>query len=72
MVRAHQIFDAAKAKFSDVYTNFSFEPWLHFLLNTKLEQTPTLGVEQVVRITPLGQDFLRYLVTNKLTSPKAG
>jgi hypothetical protein len=72
MVRAHQIFDAAKARFSDLYINFSFDAWLQFLLNTKLVQTPTLGVEQVVRTTPLGQDFLRYLVNNNLTSPKAG
>jgi hypothetical protein len=72
MVRAHQIFDAAKARFPDLYTNFSFEAWLHYPLNNVLLKIETLGVEQVLRITPFGQDFLHYLVTNNLTSPKAG
>ena len=72
MVRAQLIFDSAKLRFPDLYTNFSFEAWLHFVLNAKLVQTQTLGVEQVLRTTPLGQDFLHYLVNNNLTSPKGG
>jgi len=72
MVRAHRIFDTAKAAFPNMYSNFSFDAWLHYLLNNGLIKIETIGVEQVLRITPLGQDFLHYLVSNNLTSPKAG
>jgi hypothetical protein len=72
MARAHQIFDDAKARFPDIYTNFSFDTWFHFLLNAKLVQATAVGVAQVLRITSLGQDFLRYLVDNGLTSAKVG
>ena len=72
MVRAHQIYDSAKSAFPVVYANFSFEAWLHYLLNNVLVQHEQLGVEQILRITPLGQDFLHYLVDNNLTSRKAG
>jgi hypothetical protein len=72
MTRTHQIFDAAKAAFPKIYENFSFEPWLHFILNSGLLKIDQIGVEQALRITPLGQDFLHYLVSNNLTTPKAG
>jgi hypothetical protein len=72
MTRTHQIFDAAKSAFPNIYSNFTFEAWLHYLLNAGIIKIDQVSVEQVLRITPLGQDFLHYLVNNNLTSPKAG
>jgi hypothetical protein len=72
MTRTHQIFDAAKAAFPNIYSNFSFDAWLHYLLNAGLIKSEQLGVEQFLRITLLGQDFLHYLVSNNLTNRKVG
>jgi hypothetical protein len=74
MARAREIYEAAKTAFPIVYENFSFEGWMHFLINTTMMiQIQPLGLdEQVVRITALGRDFLHYLVGDNLSFDKAG
>jgi hypothetical protein len=63
-----ELYEAAKARFPDLYAEFSFETWMNFPINSGLlrEEASTL------RITLLGQDFLHYLINNSLTNPKSG
>jgi hypothetical protein len=70
--QAQQMYDSAKATHPEMYRDFSFETWHNYPINTGLLTRDTLRGEQILRITPLGQDFLRYLIDNNLTSPKAG
>jgi hypothetical protein len=73
LARAHEIFNNAKATFPSIYTNFAFEGWLHWVTSTTgLMSLQSFGAQQVLRTTPLGKDFLHYLVASGLTSPKPG
>jgi hypothetical protein len=74
MVRARAIYDAAKEAFPDFYTNFDFDNWVGFPVNMGFLRLEDFGIERpaVLKITPLGQDFLHYLVSNSLTTPKPG
>jgi hypothetical protein len=67
--REREMYDLAKINFPDIYTNFQFDPWLNWLAAIGFVQIDVAGL---IRITPLGQDFLHYLVNNSLTSPKPG
>jgi hypothetical protein len=72
MSQARQAYEAAKAAYPDAYRTFTFESWIHWPVNAGLLRIDTGGPEQLLRITPVGQDFLHYLVDNSLTSPKPG
>src|SRR5262249_53781913 len=61
---AREMYEAAKTAYPDLYKDFSFETWIRFPINAGREEA------SVLRITPLGQDFLHYLVHNSLTSQK--
>jgi hypothetical protein len=66
--RAQEMYEAAKTAYPDFYKDFSFEAWIRFPINAGLVREEA----SVLRITPLGQDFLHYLVHNSLTNPKQG
>ena len=70
--RARQLYDAAVAGFPDIYSNFTFENWIGFLINASLLYLHQNGTPAVVKTTPAGEDFLVYLVRNGLTSTKVG
>lgn len=71
--RAREIYNAAAASWPDIYRSFAFETWFHFPVNSGLLRIDPAGAgPSILRITPLGQDFLHYLVNNSLTGPKAG
>jgi len=72
MSQARQVYEAAKAANPELYRTFPFETWIHWPVSAGLLRVDTSGPEQLLRITPIGQDFLHYLVDNSLTSPKAG
>lgn len=66
-------YEAAKSSFPSVYENFSFDTWLNWPINSGLLMVDQSNpARSILRITPTGQDFLHYLVTNSLTSHKAG
>jgi hypothetical protein len=70
---ARAVYDSAKAAFPAVFENFSFDTWLNWPINSGLiKMDQTNPARSIVRITPLGQDFLHYLVSNSLTANKAG
>ena len=71
--RAREIFEQAKLSFPTIYTKFEFDAWKQFPINVGLLRTDTTteGVS-IFRITPVGRDFLHYLVDNTLTEGKAG
>ena len=70
---ARAIYDNAKAAFPAVFENFSFDTWLNWPINSSLiKADQTNPARSIIRITPLGQDFLHYLVANSLTANKAG
>jgi hypothetical protein len=62
------MYETAKTAYPDIYKDFSFETWIRFPINAGLMREEAT----VLRITPLGQDFLHYLVQNSLTNPKHG
>jgi len=68
MDTARQIYEAAKVNYPDWYEDFSFETWVTFPMNAGLLRQEAT----VLRITPLGQDFMHYLISNSLTNPKPG
>lgn len=71
--RARAIFNAAKTSFPEVYANFPFETWLNFPVNQGLLRIePASTGPAAVKITPLGRDFLHYLVNAGLTSGRSG
>ena len=71
--RARAIFDAIKTAFPDVYANFPFETWLNYPVNQGLLRIEAASTgPATVKITPLGRDFLHYLVNTGLTSGKSG
>jgi hypothetical protein len=72
MIQAQQIYDGAKKALPDLYQAFPFETWLHWPINSGLLKIESAGADQILRITPIGQDFLHYLIDNSLTSPKYG
>jgi hypothetical protein len=68
-----EIYDTAKATFPDMYTSFIFETWIHFPVSMGLLRMEPAGTDPaILKITPLGQDFLHYLINNSLTAPKYG
>jgi hypothetical protein len=66
--RAREMYEAAKTAYPDFYKDFSFEAWIRFPINAGLVREEA----SVLRTTPLGQDFMHYLVSNSLTNPKLG
>ena len=70
---AREIYEAAKTSFPDLYSSFALETWLQFPVNMGLMRIePASAGPAKLKITPLGQDFLHYLVDNSLTAPKYG
>lgn len=67
---ARSVYDIAAQNFPDTYRNFSFDTWLNWPINSGLMRRDH-GTGRIL-ITPLGQDFLHYLVDNGLTLPKTG
>ena len=65
---ARDMYEAAKTAYPNFYKDFSFEAWSRFPINAGLVREEA----SVLRITPLGQDFLHYLVRSSLTNPKQG
>ena len=65
---ARQMYEEAKANYPDWYKEFEFETWVNFPINSGLLREEA----SVLRITPLGQDFMHYLVSNSMTNPKPG
>jgi hypothetical protein len=72
MADARQFYEQAKASFPEWYRAFPFETWLNWPVNADLLKANGVGQAQVFRITPVGQDFLHYLVDNSLTAQKNG
>jgi hypothetical protein len=58
----------AVAKFPEVYSQYSFDQWIHFLSNNFLV---TLG-DGFVEATELGRNFLVHLTNRRLTEYKPG
>jgi hypothetical protein len=71
METARAIYDTAKTAFPEVYANFAFDSWVGYPVNAGL-LTRSGTTPSRLTITPLGQDFLHYLINNSLTAPKAG
>jgi hypothetical protein len=69
---AREIYERARIKYPEIYANFPFEPWLHFPINSGLITWNNVGATQTLVITPLGRDFLHYLVNSGLTTAKGG
>jgi hypothetical protein len=65
---AREMYEAAKTAYPNMYKDFSFETWVRFPINAGLVREEA----SVLQITPLGQDFLQYLVRNSLTNLKYG
>ena len=59
-------YEAARAKWADIYKNFSFEVWLQFLIGSGLLER----VDGKLRITIVGNDFLQYLPLYHMTENK--
>jgi hypothetical protein len=72
MERARAMYEEAKAAHPSIYENFAFETWVHYPLNVGLLRLDNSSGAALIRITHAGQDFLRYLVDNGLTSAKIG
>ena len=70
VAQAQQMYEAAKAAFPDAYRQFPFETWRDYPINIGFLKGETLNNDAILRITPLGQDFLHYLVDNNLTGQK--
>jgi hypothetical protein len=71
--KAREIFDQARSAFPAIYNNFEFEAWRQFPVRAGLLQMEvTAAGGTVFRITPVGRDFLHYLVDNALTEGKVG
>ncbi|MEE3626793.1 hypothetical protein UCD39_22915 [Nitrospirillum sp. BR 11752] len=52
-----EFFNAAKAKYPEVYSNYSFDNWASFLINKGLVHS----ANDIFSITDLGREFLRYV-----------
>jgi hypothetical protein len=66
-------YNLAKDRHPTVYENFSFENWLNWPKNAGLiEVVPDNASDPLVRISPIGRDFMLYLVATGLTGPKPG
>jgi hypothetical protein len=71
--RARELYDRAKATFPAIYSTFSFESWSQWPMNAGLLRAEkTSAGSTVFRTTPMGRDFMHYLVDNSLTAGKAG
>ena len=62
-------YEIAKAGFPARYTNYSFQNWLTYLQGNYLVH---VGAVHQIYITPLGNEFLVYLVRNKYSMNKDG
>jgi hypothetical protein len=58
--------------FPQFYTTFSFENWTEWPVLRGLVTRNGENDETYFKITPTGQDFLRYLINNGLTDSKPG
>jgi hypothetical protein len=73
MSQAREIYELAKTTYPAIYTNFAFETWVNYPVSNGLLRIDADGTgPSILKITPLGQDFLHYLVNNSLTAPKVG
>lgn len=65
---AHAIYDAATATVPDFYAHFDFDTWIKYPLGAHLlvEEAASPDQPRKLRITPIGKDFLRYMVTSGL------
>jgi hypothetical protein len=72
MQKARELYDAAKAAFPQLYEGFPFEMWVRYPINVGLAWLDSAATAARIKITPIGQDFLHYLVNNGLTSAKFG
>ena len=73
MTRARAMYDAAVISFPDTYVNFPFDTWVNYPVHMGLIRIEPSGTgPNLLRITPRGEDFLHFLVSNNLTEPKRG
>lgn len=74
MESARTIYDEAKKNFPAIYNTFDFDGWLTWMANTGLVKVESQGVAGAAKITitDIGKEFLHYLVSAGLTSPKIG
>lgn len=64
---AQRFYQTYADKFPELYNNFRFEVWLHFLLSHGLvNKLPGSRLE----ITPFARDFLKYMTDNRLSEHK--
>jgi hypothetical protein len=72
-LKAMKIYDAAKADFPQIYSDFSFDSWVNYPVSMGLLKKEEKNTDSyVLRVTEAGKDFLHYLVNNGLTSGKVG
>jgi len=62
-------YEVGKAGYPDRYANYPFENWLKYLHGNALVE---MGPLHQIYITPLGNEFLVYLVRNRYTMNKDG
>jgi hypothetical protein len=67
---AQAIFENAKALFPAVHQSATFDQWFSFPHNSRLVQWNADHTR--ILITERGKEFMQYLVTAGLTSPKSG
>jgi hypothetical protein len=65
---ARQLYENAKQAYPDLEKSFSFDAWLEFPLRAGLVRMDGT----LIRTTPAGRNFLKYLVDTGLTSAKVG
>jgi hypothetical protein len=71
--QARAMYDVAAANFPEMYTDFSFDAWLDFPIRMALLRVePVANRPALIRVTPLGRDFLHYLVNSGQTERRAG
>lgn len=72
MEQARTVYDNAATNFPDIYSDFSFDAWLDFPRRMGLVRIELVADRPaLIRITPMGRDFLHYLVNSGLTESKA-
>jgi hypothetical protein len=61
-------FKPFEQQFPEIYTNYSFDSWLAFLVNSGL----AVQDGEFLQITDIGRDFLSYLTERRLFENKPG
>jgi hypothetical protein len=72
LARARALYEQAKAAFPQFFPTFSFENWIAWPVHRGLISREGDADTATFKITPIGQDFLHYLINNGLTEGKQG